>query len=967
MPQGNLVAASTSISNATDGQYNDNRQCFVMSDGQIVALFGPDGATALQYATSAAGTTWSAPGAAYGLGSSTAVNVTGATQNGNMIILWGNQTQSPQSGLFVAQLTYSTSTKALTAATYLIAYASNEQVEAGYDSANGVFHFVATAEGAGLQIGHWNTAAPYTGPLYGTIYNGTAPSVRGVKAYSSGGSTTILVLVQDSTGLFVVPVVYSGGTSGTYTAGSVETVTTQSVSGSACSLDSSNNLDIVYVTSNNLYALRRTGTKVYSSTVNLAGSAGSGVISLATNGNDLAVLYQSVANQANGEIYLVWRTSGVWGNPTRFAGGDSGGYSVPKATPAVVSGVLNAIYQASGGVYALATQASSAPNAPTVTAPSGSVAGLTPTITEVYSNTSAPTDTQSALEVKVTNGATTMWDSGKIPAINTTLGAATVADAASFTVAATTNIATGQQVHVGAGSAIETAQIGTISGTTCNLAASTVGTATLAAATSLPVAAGGGLSFFVGETIQVDSGTNLDTVTISAIATDTLTVSAMAHAHAAGVAVQGVLANAHASGDAVTAPGSSGSVVYGTFSNAADANYVRPATLAYGTQYSVQARTWDVISNTASAWSTAVTFTPYQAGTATITQIVDNGTTSTASPVTIASSTITSTTVSWSQPQSDAASQWQERIYANDGVTLLFSTAWTAFATNLASGSSTALPSWSPNLANSTTYQLAVALKDATSGVVVESAHWTLNTSWTPPPGVTGLVATPEPASGTVVLSWANPSGTASDIVQRAPTGTTNWTVLSTGSLITTLTDYPPMLTGFDYQVIAVTSAGIQAAAVTVTNVQLGANGPFGVWFHDSTQPGVSMCFGPIDTWQDASQFDSPSDVLAYVPLGGSTPIISARLQFYRTTTQRKFVVPDSALDAAGNAVSGKATIATMYAMQQAGNPILFRDVRGLSFYVRITNAHDEVFNWPLLLVQMDLTEVIGPLLPLTS
>jgi hypothetical protein len=619
MPQGNLVASSIAVANSTDGKSNDARQSFIMSDGRHLAIFGPDGSTSLQYATSADGVTWSAHASLNTVNGSNGT-INSIVQAGNTLYAFGATTSSGLSqgplACLIEVWAYSTSTLLITTQNYVSWALEVPQMIACYDAVNAVCH-VATAGPGVIQMGTFIPATPSNTFGISTQTNVTSPVIRDIVCYTASGTTTVLVLYTAAGGLFLLPMTtYSGGDY--YTLGAIETITTQAVLGAAASLDAGNNLDVVYVASNNLYATRRTGTNVYGASVNIAGAVLSGTISTVPNGSDLVVLYQSGANQGNGEIYLVWRTAGVWGNPTRFAGGDSGGYAMPKAAPVVSGGAVYAIYAASGSVYASSTLASNVSNAPTVTAPAGTESSLTPTVITVYNNPNAPTDTQSAFEVKVTSGATTMWDSGKV---------------------------------------------------------------------SQP----------------------------------------------------------------------SGSIGYGLNSNTSDPNYVAPVALAYGTTYTVTARTWDVINNTASAWSTAVTFTPQQGGTATITQIVDNGATLTATPATVSGATISSTTVSWSQAASHTATQYQGRLYANDGVTLLAATAWTLLTTALASGSTATLAPWSPAMNNSTTYQYAVALQDGTTGLQSESAHWALNTVWTPPSPVTGLTVTPQPTTGNIVLTWTNP------------------------------------------------------------------------------------------------------------------------------------------------------------------------------------------------------------------
>lgn len=198
--------------------------------------------------------------------------------------------------------------------------------------------------------------------------------------------------------------------------------------------------------------------------------------------------------------------------------------------------------------------------------------------------------------------------------------------------------------------------------------------------------------------------------------------------------------------------------------------------------------------------------------------------------------------------------------------------------------------------------------------------------------------------------------------VQRSLAGQNTWTTIASGLTTNTFTDTTAAYNvAYDYQVLVLDPTDVQSTADQVLSTTMGPNGMFGVSLIDSVDATVQCWFGPIDTWQDASQFDSPSDVMMFVPLGGSLPIISKRLQNYKSTTQRKFVVPVSGPDANGNPIYGVNVIAAMYAMQASNHPILYRDILGQRFYVAISNAHDEIYNYPLRLVQFDMTQVAGP------
>lgn len=829
MPQGTLITTPATLADANQGGSLDGcRQMFVMSDGRRVAFYGADDTAGdLHIKTSSDGLIWTAATSPAVLAN--VINLQQIVQNGDTLYLWWSH---PAGQVYLTTVSYTAGSQTFSA-TQLLCWgwnpvpASPINLGAAWDPTYSTMHVAHSANGR-VSLAHGGNS--FVSPVY-PIYTGTSPVVRDVVRYTGAGASTILVLISDTSGLYVVPCTYNG----TATYGAPEKVTGASITGAAASLDASNVLDVLYVSGGGLYAVRRTGTSVYGATANLAAAVGSASLSLTPNGADLIVLFQSVVNYSSGELYLAWRTGGQWGPTRLLAGGDAGGYSLPKAAASLTSGRLDVIYQASGGVYYRSTLAGGAPDAPVISAPSGNVAGLTPSITGTCGNTGAPNDPIGAVEYRVTrvSDSVVMWDSGWITA--------------------------------------------------------------------------------------------------------------------------GAINN-----------------VYGANSNTADPNYIAPQALSYGIAYSVAARCKDSFSlpAVAGAWSAGTSFTPQQAGTATIVSISDNSVVSNSSPATIQTPVLDNTVISWSHPAGHAASQYRRTLYAADGVTVVQQEAWTTIAGNLASGSQLTLPQWNMSLAaNSTTYMLGLDLMDATSSVDNSATQWQLVSSWAPPAAPTGFTATPQPAAGYTALQWTNNPSGQSVLVQRAPHGTTNWTTLYNGSLRTALNDWADLAVAFDYQVINFDNKGVPSAPATASNITLGANGMFGMSIVDTTNTAVQVWLGVVDQWEDATKFEEPDDVLMFVPLGNDTPIQSFRNQDYQRAGQRQMLVPVSGTDANGTVIPQATTIATLRALRKAHNPCLYRDIDGNTLYVTVSNVSRATANnmWPLKRVWFDLVEVAAPPTPLVS
>lgn len=94
--------------------------------------------------------------------------------------------------------------------------------------------------------------------------------------------------------------------------------------------------------------LIRTGTNTYGAWTDILSDAslsGQPAVCVKSNG-DLALFYRTNKNQANGEIWVVQRTSGTWGSPALLAGGAATGWSNPSVAASDLNdtGVARILY-----------------------------------------------------------------------------------------------------------------------------------------------------------------------------------------------------------------------------------------------------------------------------------------------------------------------------------------------------------------------------------------------------------------------------------------------------------------------------------------------------------------------------------------------------------------------------------------------------------------------------------------------
>lgn len=549
----------------------------------------------------------------------------------------------------------------------------------------------------------------------------------------NGQSASTIVLVGNTGKLLPI----TTGTGGTITPTAMETWGPSSgIIGIDTAYNSSGAIDIVYSrivsTQNSLATIQRTGTATYSSITTIdsnTGTSTSGALapaiafSISANAStgDLWVFYTSTANQANGEVYLAKRTSGTWATGYATAGGDSNGYKRPSCVGSFTSSGCDVIYAygnyaaGSGTAYAVyaARQLNAAtPNTPTGLTPTGTT-GLTasppvPSLAWTYSNTIA-TDTQGAYELVVTRTADShvMWDSGKVTssaASGITYGGTSNTGDANYV--APTNLSYGVQYQwsvrvwdsVGnTNSSYSTALtftpqqspqcsitgVASPTGGTASpgSAASTLASATAANATSLTVQSGKGASFTVGQKVASGVTPTIDLVTIGGISGDTLTVTAMTHAHSstdpvvqAGNTLSGVASPTfditvevqQASGNSITqytaslydATGTTriattGTVTLGTSVSPGSTFTITdwaPSGLANSTTYLLQVTVTDgttSLTGTSAQWSLTTSYTAPSAPTGI--ECLANSTTGTVTLAWTNPGSITSTNVYWRQ------------------------------------------------------------------------------------------------------------------------------------------------------------------------------------------------------------------------------------------------------------------------------------------------------------------------------
>jgi hypothetical protein len=177
-----------------------------------------------------------------------------------------------------------------------------------------------------------------------TLNNYTSGQRVGV--ISDGTTTLYLVYGNAPTGTAFAVERYNQGTA----ADNVETPPAPAANpvGVTAVYDGTNFVFVINENNAKLRALTRTGTNTYGSWTDILSDAslvGQPAVCKKANG-DLALFYRTNKNQANGEIWVVQRTSGTWGSPALLAGGAATGWSNPSTALNDVndSGIARVVY-----------------------------------------------------------------------------------------------------------------------------------------------------------------------------------------------------------------------------------------------------------------------------------------------------------------------------------------------------------------------------------------------------------------------------------------------------------------------------------------------------------------------------------------------------------------------------------------------------------------------------------------------
>jgi hypothetical protein len=360
--------------------------------------------------------------------------------------------------------------------------------------------------------------------------------------------------------------------------------------------------------------------------------------------------------------------------------------------------------------------------------------------------------------------------------------------------------------------------------------------------------------------------------------------------------------------------------------------------LSYGVAYRARTRQKDALSasgaGTWSPWSNWVTFTPVHGPVPTIASVTSAGTTGSSSPVSLGAATF-SAHVGYAQADSHTSSQARVNVYAADGVTLVDRSAWQVFSTALAAGASFDTPAHAFNLVNGTTYKFTVEMTDFTTGLSAESAQWTLNSSWVPPPTPTGFLATPNDNASIVALSWSADSSAVQVNLKWMRPSDTSWRVLVLPALTTSWTAYPTLLSTYTYGVSITNASGIESGTATAM-AELGlAYDQWGIVLTDALT-GESIAFGDIDNW-DASKWSRSGDFKMFVGGNQVYEDDSIGLVDFESITGFEFIIPVQYPGGApGN--NGTADRDALEAMFRRRGKLIYRDAHNKRVTCRMTN-----------------------------
>jgi hypothetical protein len=389
-------------------------------------------------------------------------------------------------------------------------------------------------------------------------------------------------------------------------------------------------------------------------------------------------------------------------------------------------------------------------------------------------------------------------------------------------------------------------------------------------------------------------------------------------------------------------------VIAGSASNHA---YSGPA-LTSSYTYTWRIETGDSITNgglgTSSGWSPAMSFVPSHVPSVSILDIQFGGNTYGSSPTTIDVSAL-QVDAQYLQTDGHPSNADQVFIYPSPIVTPLQpngtgSVARTPLhpeAPYIATGGALSLSiDATGSLADATDYAVVVMAVDSVTGLVGFSAPFVIHTNFPPAQPVTGVGVTPHEENASVAFAWTNPASLVSLVIERAPTGTTNWTTLYTGIPITTFTAFPPINQAFDYRISTMNGSGQTSQVMAATDLIIGAGG-LGAILMDALDPTLFVWLPAPDTW-DSTKFKLEDDLSSYPPQNAQKPIIKLGPTDYWTASGLQFFVPADDLDLVGNPILGSDVVARLIEIKRRGEAY-WRDRTGFSDYGLVTGFYRQI------------------------
>jgi hypothetical protein len=310
--------------------------------------------------------------------------------------------------------------------------------------------------------------------------------------------------------------------------------------------------------------------------------------------------------------------------------------------------------------------------------------------------------------------------------------------------------------------------------------------------------------------------------------------------------------------------------------------------------------------------------------------------------------------VTYTQADTHSTNSYRIVLYAADNLTQLNATAWQVLGPPIVSGGNFDTIDWtSGTLVDAGTYYIAVQTADAVTGVISESGHRQLLVAFTPPSPASGLTATSDPDAGTVTLSWTNPGGTTSTLVEWQPHTETGvalgWRQLGASGQLWNHVITPnqaPQLKA-DYRVTIVNSLGLKSSTLAVNGVYLdNALDYAGIWINDVNDVLNRKCyFGMVDNW-DSLKRDLMWDMEEWTPEGASLPVQTFGLKDYwvlGTSNALKLFLPWADLDTSGGIHYGADNRDMAISLARTHVVLIYRDRRfPVPIYVKFSGYEDQ-------------------------